>query len=97
MACFKDNRWYVRDNIISVSYTGWVAMIELRDADWVVTFSEGSGGEKLAPVFCKTLEKAIDLIDTYSKKPLFQDLKKAIFNDFLPDECDYSSEYYLIT
>ena len=81
MANFTENRWYTRDNEIIATYFGWVAIIKptfvgngllLR---WALTLSEGTGGESLPITHYKTLEEAVEKVNTLMEYKTFKDLK----------------------
>ena len=49
---------------------------------WELKFSHGSGtNEESSPIYCKTMEEAVNLVDHYSNIIHFDDLIKQLFED----------------
>lgn len=84
MADFTGDRWYTRDNEIVATYFGWVAIIKpvfVRNGllmSWSLKLSEGSGGERLPITYFKSLEKAVEKVNSLMDFKTFKDLKSHI-------------------
>lgn len=81
MANLEGNRWHIKDNEIIATYAGWVAIIKsvfvgngllLR---WALTLSEGTGGESLPITYYKTLEEALEKVQSLEQYKTFSELK----------------------
>ena len=83
----KNCRFTVHDNELWAGFMDWVVFIKPEHVGnglllrWSVIFSEGTGGEALAPIYCKTLEQAFEIISHYRDIIHFEDLAKKIFED----------------
>lgn len=84
MADFTGDRWYTRDNEIVATYFGWVAIIKPVFVgngllmSWSLKLSEGSGGERLPITYFKSLEKAVEKVNSLMDFKTFKDLKSHI-------------------
>lgn len=84
MANFTGNRWYTRDNEIIATYFGWVAIIKPVFVgngllmSWSLELSGGSGGESLPMTYFKSLEKAVEKVNSLIEFKTFKDLKSHI-------------------
>lgn len=84
MADFTGDRWYTRDNEIVATYFGWVAIIKpvfIGNGllmSWSLKLSEGSGGERLLITYFKSLEKAVEKVNSLMDFKTFKDLKSHI-------------------
>lgn len=84
MADFTGDRWYTRDNEIVATYFGWVAIIKpvfIGNGllmSWSLKLSEGSGGERLPITYFKSLEKAVEKVNSLMDFKTFKDLKSHI-------------------
>lgn len=84
----KNSHWWVNGNELHASFMDWVVFIKpvhvgngilLR---WELKFSHGTGtNEESSPIYCKTMEEAINLVDQYSSIIHFDDLIKQISKD----------------
>lgn len=96
------NNWYISGNKVSFSYYGWVAFVEptfvgngvlLR---WAVTFSKGDPDPGTPPIFCKTLEEAMNLVENYKEQKLYDQLMEKLKKDYKMDGCSivlHAAEY----
>lgn len=82
------NNWWVSDNKISFSYYDWVAFIEpafvgngnlLR---WTVVFSKGTPNPVTPPIYCKTLEDAMKLVENYKEQKIYDQLMDKLKEDY---------------
>ena len=84
MADFIGDRWYTRDNEIVATYFGWVAIIKPVFVgngllmSWSLKLSEGSGRERLPITYFKSLEKAVEKVNSLMDFKTFKDLKSHI-------------------
>lgn len=84
----KNSRWWVNENNFHASFMCWVAFIRpvhvgnghlLR---WELKFSRGTGtNEESSPIYCKTMEEVINLVNHYNSIIHFDDLIKQISKD----------------
>lgn len=87
MADFTGDRWYTRDNEIVATYFGWVAIIKPVFVgngllmSWSLKLSEGSGGERLPITYFKSLEKAVEKVNSLMDFKTFKDLKSHVCDE----------------
>lgn len=80
MANFTGDRWYTRDNEIIATYFGWVAIIKPTFVGnglllkWSLILSEGTGGESLPITYYKTLEEAVEKVQSLEQYKTFNEL-----------------------
>lgn len=84
----KNSCWWVNENELHASFMDWIAFIRpihVGDGNvlmWELKFSHGSGtNEESSPIYCKTMEEAVNLVDHYSNIIHFDDLIKQLFED----------------
>lgn len=84
----KNSRWWVNENELHASFMDWITFIRpihVGDGNvlmWELKFSHGSGtNEESSPIYCKTMEEAVNLVDHYSNIIHFDDLIKQLFED----------------
>lgn len=84
----KNSRWWVNKNELHASFMDWVVSINPVNVGirnilvWEVKFSHGTGtNEESSPIYCKTMEDAVDLVDHYSNIIHFDDLINQISKD----------------
>ena len=86
-ANFEGNRWHTRDNEIIATYFGWVAIIKPVFVgngllmSWSLKLSEGSGGERLPITYFKSLEKAVEKVNSLMDFKTFKDLKSHVCDE----------------
>ena len=87
MADFTGDRWYTRDNEIVATYFGWVAIIKPVFVgngllmSWSLKLSEGSGRERLPITYFKSLEKAVEKVNSLMDFKTFKDLKSHVCDE----------------
>lgn len=84
----KNSRWWVNENELHASFMDWIAFIKPVHVEngnllmWELKFSHGSGtNEESSPIYCKTMEDAVNLVDHYSNITHFDDLIKQLFEE----------------
>lgn len=84
----KNSRWWVNENELHASFMDWIVFIKpihVGDGNvlmWELKFSHGSGtNEESSPIYCKTMEEAVNLVEHYSNIIHFDDLIKQLFED----------------
>ena len=84
----RNGRWWVNGNELHAGFMDWVVFVQPAHVGygnllrWEVKFSHGTGtNEESAPIYCKTMEDAMNLVSQYTDIIHFDDLIEQLVKD----------------